>query len=127
MPLLRPIHPSIHFQLVNEGNKDLTTAVPQRVRDGREHQVDGLEQPVNGGNGEAVRAAMVTALQREGCSMPVLRYRHGHAARPDRRAGRAAAMDVFGARVKLLGRNVERRAMRHLLAGVSRENFEKAT
>ncbi|MBL8237051.1 MAG: glycosyltransferase [Bryobacterales bacterium] len=117
-------NPSIHFLLVNDGSKDRTTDVLQRARAGREHQVDVLDQPVNGGKGEAVRAGILRALQREGCFY--VGFWDADMATPLAQIAELAAVlaarpqlaMVFGARVKLLGRNVERRAVRHYLGRI---------
>jgi len=117
-------HPSIHFLLVNDGSKDNTIDVLRRARTGREDQVGVIDQPVNGGKGEAVRTGILAALQREGCLYAG--FWDADMATPleliDDLAGilvrRPEVAMVFGARVKLLGRQVERRAIRHYLGRI---------
>ena len=117
-------NPSTHFLLVNDGSTDDTLAVLQRASAGREDQVGVINQPANGGKGEAVRCGILAALQREGClyvgfwdadmatPLEIIEDLVGVlSTRPE------VAM-VFGARVKLLGWHVERRAIRHYLGRV---------
>lgn len=117
-------HPAIRFLLVNDGSKDNTMAVLERARAGREDQVDVLDQKVNGGKGEAVRAGMLAAMQRDDCVFAG--FWDADLATPLESIARLAAVletrpeivMVFGARVKLLGRYVERQAIRHYLGRV---------
>lgn len=117
-------HPAIRFLLVNDGSKDDTLALLQRVRKGREEQIGVLEQPVNGGKGEAVRCGVLRALDQEGCLYTG--FWDADMATPleaieeltDVLAKRPGVAMVFGARVKLLGRRVERKAIRHYLGRI---------
>lgn len=117
-------HPEIGFLLVNDGSKDRTIDVLNRARAGREEQVGVLDQKVNGGKSEAVRAGMLTALRTPGCRYAgfwdadlatPLETIPDFVAVLESRPGLAM---VFGARVKLLGRWIERRAIRHYLGRV---------
>jgi dolichyl-phosphate beta-glucosyltransferase len=117
-------HPEIRFLLVNDGSKDETMALLQRLRAGREEQIEVLDQRVNGGKGEAVRCGMLRALEQEGCLYAG--FWDADMATPLEAIGeltevlakRPGVMMIFGARVKLLGRRVERRAVRHYLGRV---------
>jgi dolichyl-phosphate beta-glucosyltransferase len=117
-------NPSIRFLLVNDGSKDKTLAVLRRARAGREGQVDVIDQPANAGKGEAVRSGVLIALQQEGCQY--VGFWDADLATPLAMIGeltgvlikRPELAMVFGARVKLLGRHVERRAIRHYLGRV---------
>ena len=117
-------HPAIRFVLVNDGSKDQTLAVLQRVRLGREDQVEVLSQSVNGGKGEAVRSGVLAALKQPGCEY--VGFWDADLATPLNMISELSAVlmnrpelaMVFGARVKLLGRHVERRAIRHYLGRV---------
>ena len=117
-------NPEIRFLLVNDGSKDRTIDVLRRARTGREEQVEVIDQPANGGKGEAVRTGILAALQMDG-----VRYAgfwDADLATPldmipelaNVLAKRPELAMVFGARVKLLGRHVERRAIRHYLGRV---------
>lgn len=117
-------NPAIRFLLVNDGSKDNTLDVLRRARAGREEQVDVIDQSANGGKGEAVRAGVLAALKREGCLY--VGFWDADLATPLEMIGELAAVlasrpevaMVFGARVKLLGRRVERRAIRHYLGRI---------
>jgi dolichyl-phosphate beta-glucosyltransferase len=117
-------HPGIRFLLVNDGSKDNTLEVLQRARVGREAQVEVLNQPVNGGKGEAVRSGVLAALKQASCQY--VGFWDADLATPLNMIPELSAVlqarpelaMVFGARVKLLGRQVERRAIRHYLGRV---------
>lgn len=117
-------HPAIRFLLVNDGSKDRTLDVLRSAAAGREDQVGVIDQPVNGGKGEAVRTGVMAAMQQAGCQF--VGFWDADMATPlelieDLSAvlqGRPELAMVFGARVKLLGRYVERRAIRHYLGRV---------
>lgn len=117
-------HPGIRFLLVNDGSKDNTIAVLERARAGREDQVNVLDQKVNGGKGEAVRAGMLQAMEQRGCEFAG--FWDADLATPLETieelawilAERPELAMIFGARVKLLGRNVDRKLSRHYLGRV---------
>ena len=117
-------HPAIRFLLVNDGSKDDTLALLHRVQRGREEQIGVLDQPVNGGKGEAVRCGILAALEQEGCLYTG--FWDADMATPLEAiedlaailASRPNVAMVFGARVKLLGRHVDRRAVRHYLGRI---------
>lgn len=117
-------NPAIRFLLVNDGSRDNTLAVLRRARVGREEQVDVIDQPANGGKGEAVRSGVLAALKQEGCQY--VGFWDADLATPLNMIPELTAVlvnrpelaMVFGARVKLLGRHVERRAIRHYLGRV---------
>ncbi len=116
-------HPDIQFLLVDDGSRDATAAMLEEARRGLEHQVFVRRQPKNGGKGEAVRAGIVQAIE----SAPVaVGFWDADFATPlESIPPLRAILDerpevdmVFGARVKLLGRQIERRAIRHYLGRV---------
>ena len=117
-------NPAMHFLLVNDGSKDNTIALLQRASKGREDQVGVLDQAVNGGKGEAVRAGVLAALRRKGCLY--VGFWDADLATPLEAisqlttviSGRPELAMIFGARVKLLGRRVARRAIRHYLGRI---------
>lgn len=114
-------HPGIRFLLVNDGSRDNTIEVLRQARQGCEDRVDILDQKVNGGKAEAVRAGMVAAMDRPGCE--IAGFWDADMATPLAQiedlagtlAGRPEILMVFGSRVKLLGRDIQRRAIRHYL------------
>jgi dolichyl-phosphate beta-glucosyltransferase len=113
----------INFVFVNDGSKDNTMDVLNRLRAGHEHRVVVLDPGVNKGKAEAVRSGVLVAL-RQGAGY--VGYWDADLATPlDAIPNFVAVLDdrpdidmVFGARVKLLGRKVERRAIRHYLGRV---------
>jgi len=116
-------HPEIHFLLVDDGSTDGTAAMLEEARRGLEDQVRVRHQPQNGGKGEAVRAGILQAL----ASAPrAVGFWDADFATPlESIAPLRAILDerpevdmVFGARVKLLGRQIERRALRHYLGRI---------
>ena len=114
-------HPGIRFLLVNDGSRDNTLEVLRQARQGLEEQVDILDQKVNGGKAEAVRAGMLAAMDRPGCE--VAGFWDADMATPLEQiddlagtlTGHPEILMVFGSRVKLLGRDIQRRAVRHYL------------
>lgn len=117
-------HPGICFLLVNDGSRDRTIDVLRRAAAGREEQIEVLDQKQNGGKSEAVRCGMRQAMERPGCrfagfwdadmATPLPTIEEMLAVLD----GNPELAMVFGARVKLLGRRVERRASRHYLGRV---------
>ncbi len=117
-------NPAIHFLLVNDGSRDATLALLRRASAGREDQIGVIDQPVNGGKGEAVRSGVLAALEREGCQY--VGFWDADLATPLEAINELTAVlssrpelaMIFGARVKLLGRQVERRPIRHYLGRI---------
>jgi len=117
-------HPHIRFLLVNDGSKDNTIQVLRQAQAGLADQVDVLDQPVNRGKGEAVRAGVLAAMDRVECVF--VGFWDADLATPLEQIDDLAAVlierpntaIVVGARVKLLGRRVERRAIRHYLGRI---------
>ena len=117
-------HPDIGFLLVNDGSTDKTLAMLERAAQGHPGQVRVIDQPRNGGKAEAVRSGILAALAEPGCQLTG--FWDADLATPLEAIPEMAAIAqarpelamVFGARVKLLGRFVERRASRHYLGRV---------
>lgn len=117
-------NPEICFVLVNDGSKDSTLAVLRSAAAGHEDQVEVLDQPVNRGKAEAVRMGMMHAMKRPECQLAG--FWDADLATPLEAIQELAAVlavnprlaMVFGSRVKLLGRQVERKAIRHYLGRV---------
>lgn len=117
---LRQDHP-IRFLFVNDGSKDATAAVIEQLRKGREDLVSLLNKPKNAGKAEAVRDGMLSAI-RSHASEFVGFWDADLAtpleAIPDLLAEltqNPSLQMVFGSRVRLLGRQVHRKAIRHYL------------
>ena len=103
---------------VDDGSSDGTIGVLERIRKGHEHRVVIFQQPVNSGKAEAVRRGINYAFDQR---IPFAGFWDADLATPlnvissfvDLLTSRAELDMIFGARVKLLGRHVERKASRH--------------
>lgn len=117
-------HPDTAFVFVNDGSTDRTGSLLQELKNELPGQVEVLEQQPNAGKAEAVRVGLRHALGRPGGAYAG--FWDADLATP------LAAIDdllsvfsdypeveiVFGARVKLLGRRIERQPVRHYLGRV---------
>lgn len=111
----------IRLLLVNDGSKDRTLDVLSALRDRFPEQIGILDQQPNRGKAEAVRRGMLEVM-REGWA-EITGFWDADLATPlaqieDMRsliADRADLDMVFGSRVKLLGRDIQRKALRHYL------------
>ena len=108
----------VAFVFVDDGSTDATAATLERLRAGAPDRVRVLHLPRNVGKGEAVRAGVLDALQRDA---RYVGYWDADLATPltavatfrDVLEAHPALEMVFGARVQLLGREIRRRALRH--------------
>lgn len=113
----------IGFTFVDDGSTDNTIARIESIRAPNEDRVSLVRSPANQGKAEAVRLGINSALQQDpdfvgfwdaDLATPldaIPQFMAVFAERPD--------LDmVFGSRVKLLGRQVNRRAARHYLGRV---------
>ena len=113
----------VHFAFVDDGSTDNTIARIESIRASNEDHVSVHRSPANQGKAEAVRLGINFALEQGAeyvgywdadLATPldaIPQFMAVFAERPD--------LDmVFGSRVKLLGRHVERRAGRHYLGRV---------
>jgi glycosyltransferase involved in cell wall biosynthesis len=109
----------VQLLFVDDGSRDKTLAALEQIREGNEGTVSILPCPVNRGKAEAVRLGVLHALDQFAPRM--IGFWDADLATPlNAVALLARVLDekpaiemVFGARVKLLGREVERRAIRH--------------
>jgi len=109
----------VHILFVDDGSRDLTVEVIENVRAGHEDSASILRCSKNGGKAEAVRLGVLHALDR--FSPTFVGFWDADLATPldallrfsDTFAQNAAIEMVFGARVQLLGRHIERRVARH--------------
>lgn len=114
----------LRFLLVNDGSKDDTLAVLERVREGLEDRIGIFDMPQNGGKGEAVRHGILEALDQGGSD--AIGFWDADLATPLEAIPELSGIleerpdieMVFGARVKLLGRKIERLLVRHYLGRV---------
>jgi glycosyltransferase involved in cell wall biosynthesis len=117
-------HRDIHFLFVNDGSKDNTISVLQDLKAGREDRIHILDLPHNMGKAEAVRHGILSAMQQSNSTYvgfwdadlatPLAAIPEFMALLTDK----SNLQMVFGARVRLLGREVKRKAIRHYLGRV---------
>ena len=116
--------PGINFLFVNDGSRDNTLAVLEAIRSGREDRIQIFDKQENAGKAEAVRSGLLQAIEQgqgtyvgfwdADLSTPLEVI-------PDFLAllnGNDRLQMVFGSRVRLLGRDVARKASRHYLGRV---------
>jgi glycosyltransferase involved in cell wall biosynthesis len=116
--------PDVRIIFVDDGSRDQTLAVLKQLREGLEDSISVVSLPRNIGKGEAVRAGILCALAEfqprfvgfwdADLATPlesVNSFLNLLDARPDIEM-------IFGSRVKLLGRHVDRRPARHYLGRV---------
>jgi dolichyl-phosphate beta-glucosyltransferase len=109
---------------VDDGSQDGTRDVLQKLCSGLEDRAEILSAEVNHGKAEAVRRGIRYVLENYACN--VIGFWDADLATPlDTIERFLCVLDqspevemVFGARVKLLGRHVERRAIRHYLGRI---------
>jgi len=114
-------HANIQFLFVNDGSTDNTLAVLNTLCAQAPDRMKILDQQPNAGKAEAVRLGMLTAMR---IGEPAyVGFWDADLATPlatipefaDLLEKKAQLQMVFGARIRLLGRNVHRRAIRHYL------------
>jgi glycosyltransferase involved in cell wall biosynthesis len=116
--------PEIGFLFVNDGSKDNTLEVLERLQRVCGPSVDVLNKPVNGGKSEAVRDGMLRAIERGNGGF--VGFWDADLATPleaihdllQKLIDQPQLQMVFGSRVRLLGRHVHRKAIRHYLGRV---------
>lgn len=113
-------HPDVRFLFVNDGSSDATLSILQQLREHNPAQFDVLDLPKNQGKAEAVRRGMLQAFEANGSYVgywdadlatplaEIPRFVAALAQHPERQI-------CFGSRVRLLGRSIDRRALRHYL------------
>ena len=116
--------PDVSFVFVDDGSRDGTRELLRELERGSAGRVAIVELPTNLGKAEAVRAGVLRAFERQpayvgfwdadlATPLPaILEFRSLLDTRPDLEM-------VFGARVVLLGRRIERRAIRHYIGRVA--------
>lgn len=115
---------STRILFVDDGSRDETSAVLKQLCLGYEQRAEILRYEQNHGKAEAVRRGVLYALDKY--QSPLIGFWDADLATPLETVGsflqilheRPSIEMVFGSRVKLLGRHVERRALRHYLGRV---------
>ncbi len=116
-----PQNDAIDLLFVNDGSRDTTLTVLSTLHSGFPQRTAILDQAQNRGKAEAVRAGMLQALAFPGCA--ITGFWDADLATPLAQIHDLAAVlalyphlnMVFGARVRLLGRDIHRRPLRHYL------------
>jgi dolichyl-phosphate beta-glucosyltransferase len=109
---------------VDDGSTDSTVRILEQIRSGNEASVQILRADKNKGKAEAVRLGLTHAV--DTFQQEILGYWDADLATPlDALGSFLSILDgrpkiemIFGSRVKLLGRSVQRRATRHYLGRV---------
>lgn len=118
-------HPTTRFTFVNDGSTDATLEMLTALSARAPAQLHVLELPQNGGKAEAVRAGLQAASAGEGAAEVVGFWDADLATPLDAVESFTATLQrrpqttmVFGARVALLGRNINRLRSRHYLGRI---------
>jgi dolichyl-phosphate beta-glucosyltransferase len=114
----------IRIVFVNDGSRDNTLAVLEYMRLGYEDRIQILDKIKNSGKAEAVRAGMLSVIAQ--CDADYIGFWDADLAVPlevipqfiDLLDARSRLEMVFGSRVRLLGRDVQRRTSRHYLGRI---------
>jgi dolichyl-phosphate beta-glucosyltransferase len=117
-------HANVRFLFVNDGSTDNTLSVLQKMQEQSDGRVQILDKQPNGGKAEAVRSGMLAAL--EDPQIACVGFWDADLATPldalpeffTLLANNDRLQMVFGSRVRLLGRQVHRRATRHYLGRI---------
>ena len=117
-------YPSIHYIFVNDGSTDQTAALLQEFCKENPEQLYYLAMAQNSGKAEAVRTGVFHALQHDN-NYDFVAFWDADLATPLSDVPKfveiLANSDnniVMGSRVKLLGRNVQRKLLRHYLGRI---------
>ena len=117
------IDPRIHFLFVNDGSSDATLPMLQQLCDGNDPALRLLDKPKNGGKAEAVRDGFNAALRSNQPQLEYIGFWDADLATPLETIPHLLAKlrrdthlhMVFGSRVRLLGRAIHRKLVRHYL------------
>lgn len=116
---------SVSLILVNDGSQDQTSAMLKELRQQMPDRVEVIDRQENRGKAETVREGILFALQQP-VPADIVGFWDADLATPLEAVfdmvpvleSRPEIQMVFGARVKLLGRRIQRRAIRHYLGRI---------
>lgn len=119
-------HPELGFMFIDDGSTDGTWQVLSELCRYREDNLSALQLEANAGKAEAVRRGMLAACSDEDDPPRYVGFLDADLSTPlDALPDFCDALDsrddlemVFGARVKLLGREIHRNPMRHYIGRV---------
>jgi glycosyltransferase involved in cell wall biosynthesis len=113
----------IHFCLVNDGSTDDTITLLNRVKEETCDKVKVINLKTNVGKAEAVRTAFQAVLSKETCDF--IGYLDADLSTPLEEIHHLAQpfndkdfFFIFASRVKLIGKNIKRKASKHFLGRV---------
>lgn len=117
-------HPELGFCFVNDGSADGTIQVLQKLADGGDGRIIALDQSVNRGKAEAVRAGVGHVLV--SASPKWIGYWDADLATPlediprfrSLAEGREGTAFVLGSRVRRMGADIDRKPARHYLGRI---------
>lgn len=117
-------HEDVDLLFVDDGSRDATPALLERLREGSAGRIEVLVLPRNGGKAEAVRRGIRRVLERG--TSDYVGYWDADLATPleavremVRILDRNPRIElVLASRVKLMGRRIERRPLRHYLGRI---------
>lgn len=116
--------PRIRFLFVNDGSSDQTLGLLNRMREEYPDCIEVLDLAVNAGKAEAVRSGMLRAIASQQADF--VGFWDADLATPlaaipkmlNKLIRSSQLAMVFGARVRLLGREIQRKPLRHYLGRV---------
>lgn len=115
------LHPTVRFLFVNDGSKDGTLPMLEEMQRQAPERIGVLDNRVNGGKASAIRDGMLLAMGPAGAGCDLVGFWDADLATPlDAIPDFIGTLEsnpelkmVFGARIRLLGRTIHRRAARH--------------
>ena len=116
-------HDNIFFIMVNDGSTDNTAAIINHLCDILPNKISAIHLPHNVGKGEAVRAGLMESIQ---IKSDYTGFLDADLSTPLKEIDRLISIlqnkskveAVFGARVQLLGRNINRKPQRHYIGRI---------
>lgn len=113
-----------YFCLVNDGSSDSTLSLLNELKQGREDRIMVVDIPINKGKGAAIQMGVTESMKWQ--KFDYLAFMDADLSTPfsqmelllEKIESNPRYEFVFGSRVKLLGKEVERKAVRHYLGRI---------